>query len=38
MAEVNAPEAGNGGQKARKAYSLRSLLYSELQEGKQPFS
>jgi len=38
MAELNAPEAGNGGQKPRKAYSLRSLLSSELQEREQPFS
>jgi hypothetical protein len=27
--DLNAHEAGNGGQKPRKAYSLLSLLYSE---------
>src|SRR5229473_2672264 len=29
MVDLNAHEAGNGGQKPREAYSLPSLLYSE---------
>ena len=29
MVDLNAHEAGNGGQKPRDAYSLPSLLYSE---------
>jgi hypothetical protein len=30
MVDLNAHEAGNGGQKPREAYSLPSLLYSEI--------
>jgi hypothetical protein len=30
MVDLNAHEAGNGGQKPREAYSLPSLLYSEV--------
>jgi len=34
MVDLNAHEAGNGGKKPRKAYSLPSLLYSEGKEKK----
>jgi hypothetical protein len=30
MVDLNAHEAGNGGKKPREAYSLPSLLYSEV--------
>ena len=35
MVDLNAHEAGNGGQKPREAYSLPSLLYSECCETEQ---
>ncbi len=35
MVDLNAHEAGNGGQKPREAYSLPSLLYSESARGDQ---
>src|SRR5580658_4801874 len=34
--DLNAHEAGNGGQKPRKAYSLLSLLYSEAHASRAP--
>src|ERR1700677_86017 len=34
MVDLNAHEAGNGGKKPRDAYSLPSLLYSEIPSGR----